>query len=459
MNRLSMTVACVASTTLGISAVASAQDQSAEIASTIAALKRELATLRGDATPWLTEERAAEIRAVVQDVLADAELRDSLQGASATSGYNGGFFLSSADGNFSMKINVLEQIRYTFDDNEQDSGAIGGGGKASPAGAVATGQTYGFENKRTRLTFGGNMVDTTWTYKLGYYLAYSNSVEDFGANQLSDAYVQKDFECGASMTIGQFKLPFSAEYDMDVGSLQFMDYSTVDSFYRAGYGQGIKFDYESDLIRLGIAYVNAIREANAAWGPGSPSDQWAFSGRIDAKFAGNWGQFTHGQSWRGDGYGVKVGAGAYALSENAAPGTEVMGLTFDTAVNFGGANLAVAYYVNSVDDSGTVADDANPNGLVVSGGVFVSDDLELVARAESSSVDINFGGAQDFNVMTVGGNWYLARNQAKFSADFGYAFDGVSVIYAPYAINNNWVEDPAGQDGQWMLRAQLSFSF
>ena len=208
MNRLSMTVACVASTTLGISAVASAQDQSAEIASTIAALKRELATLRGDATPWLTEERAAEIRAVVQDVLADAELRDSLQGASATSGYNGGFFLSSADGNFSMKINVLEQIRYTFDDNEQDSGAIGGGGKASPAGAVATGQTYGFENKRTRLTFGGNMVDTTWTYKLGYYMAYSNSVEDFGANQLSDAYVQKDFECGASMTIGQFKLPF-----------------------------------------------------------------------------------------------------------------------------------------------------------------------------------------------------------------------------------------------------------
>ena len=82
-----------------------------------------------------------------------------------------------------------------------------------------------------------------------------------------------------------------------------------------------------------------------------------------------------------------------------------------------------------------------------------------MVRAESSSVDINFGGAQDFNVMTVGGNWYLARNQAKFSADFGYAFDGVSVIYAPYAINNNWVEDPAGQDGQWMLRAQLSFSF
>ena len=279
MTRLSTPIALAATTTLGLCATASAVEGVNETLAKIAELKREIATLNGEATPWLTEERAAEIRSIVQDVLADADTRSSLQGASATSGYNGGFFMSSADGNYSMKINVLEQIRYTFDDNQQSTGATGGGGKL-PAGGVTTGETYGFENKRTRLTFGGNMVDTTWTYKLGYYMAYSNSVEDFGANQLSDAYVQKDFECGASMTIGQFKLPFSAEYDMDVGSLQFMDYSTVDSFYRAGYGQGIKFDYESDLIRLGIAYVNAIREANAAWGPGSCGGwPWGWSSR------------------------------------------------------------------------------------------------------------------------------------------------------------------------------------
>ena len=459
MTRLSTPIALAATTTLGLCATASAVEGGNETLAKIAELKREIATLNGEATPWLTEERAAEIRSIVQDVLADADTRSSLQGASATSGYNGGFFMSSADGNYSMKINVLEQIRYTFDDNQQSTGATGGGGKL-PAGGVTTGETYGFENKRTRLTFGGNMVDATWSYKLGYYLGYSNSVEDFGAGQLSDAFVQKDFECGASMTIGQFKLPFTAEYDIDVGNLQFMDYSTVDSFYRAGYGQGLRFDYESEMVRFAVAYVNSLHDANSDWGPGTPADQYAFSGRVDLKFAGNWGQFNHGQSWRGDGYGVKVGAGAYTLSENAAPGTDVTGLTVDTAVNFGGANLAAAYYYASQNDTGVPgADEAHPNGVVISGGYFVTDNLELVARWESASEDINLGGAQDFSAMTAGGNWYFSRNQAKFSADFGYAFDAVSVIYAPYAIGNDWVEDPANQDGQWMLRGQLSFSF
>ena len=457
MTRLAYTVSLVASSAVGICTIASAADQSSDVTARIAELKREVATLKGDAAAWLTEERAAEIRGIVRDVLADADTRANLQGATG-SGYNGGFFLSSADGNYSMKINVLEQIRYTFNDNEQNTGPIGGGGK-DPAGAVTTGQAYGFENKRTRLTFGGNMVDTTWTYRLAYNIAYSNSAEDFGANELSDAFVAKDFECGASMTVGQFKLPFSSEYDIDVGNMQFMDYSTVDAFYRAGYGQGIKFDYESDFTRFGIAYVNAIRDANDPWGPGSPEDQWAFSSRVDLKFAGNWGQFTRGQSWKGDGYGVKVGLGAYSLSENTPPGIDATALTLDTSVNFGGANLTAAYYWNEVDNTGTAADGANPTGLIVAGGVFVTDDWELVARYESSSVDVNFGGAEDFSAVTVGGNCYLSRNQSKFSVDFGYAFDAVSAIYAPYAISNNWVEDPAGEDGQWLIRTQLSFSF
>ena len=440
---LTKTVGFVAVTTLAIGGAAFGAEQNNDALAQIAELKAQIAELKGaQGSQWLTEQRAAEIRGIVTDVLADSETRSSLQGASG-SGYNGGFFLSSADGNYSMKMNVLEQIRWTFNDQSDANNE----------------QVSGFENKRTRLTFGGNMVDTTWTYRLAYNIAYSNSAEDFGADELSDAFVAKDFECGASMTVGQFKLPFSSEYDIDVGNMQFMDYSTVDAFYRAGYGQGIKFDYESDFTRFGIAYVNAIRDANDPWGPGSPEDQWAFSSRVDLKFAGNWGQFTRGQSWKGDGYGVKVGLGAYSLSENTPPGIDATALTIDTSVNFGGANLTAAYYWNEVDNTGTAADGANPTGLIIAGGVFVTDDWELVARYESSSVDINFGGAEDFSALTVGGNCYLSRNQSKFSVDFGYAFDAVSAIYAPFAISNNWVEDPAGEDGQWLIRTQLSFSF
>ena len=161
------------------------------------ALRREIAALRGDSTNWLTEERAAEIRAVVTDVLADADTRATLQGGGATSGYSDGFFLSSSDGAYSMKINVLQQMRWSFNDNDVD-------------------QAYGFENKRTRLTFSGNMVDSSWTYKLGYYLGYSNSAENFGSNELADANVTKDFKNGFTVT-GESACASPENFDAEIG--------------------------------------------------------------------------------------------------------------------------------------------------------------------------------------------------------------------------------------------------
>jgi hypothetical protein len=68
-------------------------------------------------------------------------------------------------------------------------------------------------------------------------------------------------------------------------------------------------------------------------------------------------------------------------------------------------------------------------------------------------------GAENFSALTFGGNWYLAKNTAKLSADLGYAFDNVTSFYAFEGRSNNWVEDAAGNDGQWMIRTQLSFSF
>jgi len=430
----------IAALTAAASAVDITQDEQAVLAN----LSREVARLREQAGLTLGEARAEEVRAIVRDVLADASARASLQGAAGTSGYNGGFFLSSADGAYSMKLNLLQQTRYAIDHQE----------------SVDNEQASGFQNKRTRLTFSGNAVDTTWTYKAAYYLAYSDSAEDFGAGQLSDAWIRKDFECGASLTVGQFRLPFSYEYELDVGDLQFMDYSTVDLFFGLGYGQGLRLDYESEAIRFAVATMNAAREVNAEWNSDMPEDQYAFTGRLEAKFAGNWGQFSHGQSWKGDGYGAKLGIGGYAFSENAAPGLDASGITADMSVSFGGGNLTASYYWSDLADTGDPdADAANPTGWVVWGGWFVADDLELVARWESASFDIDLGGAQDFSVLTVGGNWYLDRNRAKFSADFGYAFDAVSAIYAPYAIQNNLLEDAANDDGQWVVRAQLSFNF
>lgn len=417
---LTKTVGLFAGTTLAITGAAfGANDVNAQIAD----LQAQIAELKSaQGNEWLTEQRATEIRGIVTDVLADAQTRSSLQGSGAGAGYDGGFFMSSADGNYSMKVNVLEQIRWSFNDNDED-------------------QSFGFENKRTRLTFSGNMVDSSWSYKLGYYLG--STAADFGAGELADANVSKDLGNGMGLTIGQFKLPFSAEYGIDQGNLQFTDYSVANTLLGTGYGQGLMFGYSADAFRVMGAYVNAIGQVNEAWSAGSPDTDWAFAFRGEFKVAGNWAQFSDGQSWKGEEFGAVIGLGYAAQRDDASDDTPSQ-FTLDATVDFGGANVTGAYYMTD-DDAGSEI-----SAFTLAGGVFVSDDFEIVARYENIDVD----GGPELGTVTFGGNWYLAKNTAKFQADFGYAFDAIFTDAAEYA---NWTEST--EDGEWVLRAQMSFSF
>jgi hypothetical protein len=440
---LTKTVGFFAGTTLAIGGAAFGADQNSELAAEVANLKAQIAEMKnsqGDA--WLTEQRASEIRGIVTDVLADADTRSSLQGSGAGAGYNGGFFMSSADGNYSMKLNVLEQVRWTFN-NRNDAG-------------TGEDQTWGFENKRTRLTFGGNMVDSTWSYKVAYYFAYTNDVEfDADGAVLADAFVSKDMGGGLSFTVGQFKLPFSGEYGTDAGNLQFNDYSTISNAFADGYGQGLMLSYSADAFRAAVAYVNALSQVDADWGAGSPSDEFALTGRAEFKLSGTWDQFNNAMSFRGEEMGVLIGAGLNWADSNTAGDGDVFGATVDVTVDFGGANVMGAFYWDNNDDAPGGAE--NPYGFTLQGGVFVSDDVELVARYEYGDADTNLD-SNDFSTLTFGANWYMAQNTAKLGFNFGYAFDGIGIWEFP-ASGNNWLADGAGEDGQWMLQAQMSFSF
>jgi hypothetical protein len=327
-----------------------------------------------------------------------------------------------------MKINVLQQIRWSFND---DDSAVGG-----------ESQSFGFENKRTRLTFSGNMVDSSWSYKVAYYFDSSNNPENPGGG-LSDAWVSKDFGNGFAMYAGQFKLPFGGEFGLDAGNLQFTDYSVAAALLGPGYGQGLMLSYSADMFRVFGAYVNGLGEVNQNWGVGSPSTDWAFSARGEFKLAGNWSQFSDAQSWKGEEFGAVIGAG-YAIQRDDTADETPWTFTLDAAVDFGGANIAAAYFMNDDDAGGEI------NAFTVSGGVFVADDIELVARFENIDVD----GGPELNTLTGGGNWYFAKNTAKLGVEFGYAFDAIFTGDATYA---NWVEST--DDGQWVLRGQMSFSF
>ena len=88
----------------------------------------------------MTEQRAAQIRELVYDVLADADTRASLLSNGLQAGWNDqlGFFLSDSNGRFLLRIMGLMQLRYVYSYRYNPDNGRGG-----------------FENTRTKLTFRG----------------------------------------------------------------------------------------------------------------------------------------------------------------------------------------------------------------------------------------------------------------------------------------------------------------
>ncbi|NBX26089.1 MAG: hypothetical protein EBQ99_08595, partial [Planctomycetes bacterium] len=193
----------------------------------IAELKKELAEMKAQSgDKWLTEQRESEIRGIVQDVLADADTRSSLQAAQATAGWNKGFFLASPDGNFKMNVGGQLQTRWAYnwlstrDMNNSTTDALGTTFNQSGVSKAA----YGFEVRRAKLEFSGHVVDPSWQYAVT--LAYQqffgqngNGLSTSAANAfptgggvsqgdnfaggigLENAYIKKDLGNGFSVQV------------------------------------------------------------------------------------------------------------------------------------------------------------------------------------------------------------------------------------------------------------------
>ena len=112
-------------------------------------LREEVSELRNEqSTDWIAKQRVEEIHTLVQDVFKDAEDRANLQGRTTLAGYDGGAFLQSADGNWSLKINGQIQARWSYNNAESQL------------------SQHGFEMRRTKVKFSGHVIDPTWNYKI-----------------------------------------------------------------------------------------------------------------------------------------------------------------------------------------------------------------------------------------------------------------------------------------------------
>lgn len=428
-------VGLLAGSTLTLTGVSyAAVEGNNDTATQISELKAEIAALKGNqGEQWLTEQRADQIRGVVQDVLADSNTRSSFQQAGgATAGYNNGFFISSADGNYSLKINALEQVRFVWNNTYQ--------GKTDGPDGNDSNQ-WGFENRRTQAFFSGNVVDPSWKYLVG--IAYDSQSDPYVSNGTQDdgeggtvagdpafnlyyAMVTKTFGDGFSVSVGQMNVPFTVESNLfNAGSTQMGDYSIFEYMFGAGQQVGAMAKIEKDAFRVSAGWYNIVQTDVS----GTVGQSWnndnnqsiAIASRAEYKVAGTWDQFSKESSFKGEEFGLLIGGGVIwqngrAQNTDATYDSNPLGLTADAQAKFGGFNLIGQL----LWQDGYPGTDSSQSvwGFNVQGGAFITEDLEVfgawayadTASGGTDSSDTSFGTT---NYLQTGANYYFAKNSIK----------------------------------------------
>ena len=506
----------------GLALTGAASAQGTDAMSEIAQLKAEVATLKSqNGDKWLTEERAAEIKSLVKDVLADSETRTSLQGSGATSGYNNGFFISSADGNFKLNLSLLAQARFTWNyqpgENISDGpGTVTVGGDTYNVGSNSSNgigddvSTWAFENRRTQMAFSGNVVDPSWTYMAR--MNYGSAVDPYTPTRdevvLQDAWVNKDFGNGFGVKVGQFKSPFMAESLRNDGAQLTAERSVVDYYFSGGYTQGIMLNYTQDMFRAMGSYNNGPRAQNGTWSTGS-NNSISLAGRVEFKAMGSWSQFDNESSLKSDESGLVIGAaiqyynnrganvegryspavqstiygGGFQIQDDTTGELFDIGVTTTGAIDWtvdatfksGGLNLSAAFVgangnYDVFDDTGAIDDvaDYTSYGMVVQGGYRFTDSLEAFGRWEWMNIDngaategsLSSSATDVNNILTFGVNVYAGTNM-KWTTQFGISLSDVGNSLTGSDLGGaGWNTDANTSNGDQMnVISQLQIMF
>lgn len=440
------------------------QDQQlSELRSMVETLRSEVDVLRSEQHPdWLTQRRTEQIRGLVQDVLADADTRAALQGKGATSGYNNGFFIESADGAFKMRINGQLQSRYMFNRAEGQP------------------DDYGFEMRRVKVKFQGHLIDPSLTWKITINNQRNAQGGISASMYVEDAWLSKKYDDGLYWTIGQMKAPFNREELVSSSAQLAVERSTLNNQFTYGWTQGVEVGRQSEDLWLRGWFGDGPNSANQqSQGIG---DRVAIVARADLRLDGtwsDWGSFTS----RGKGDSAFLGAALQWFNSSARPnttdyggyeGNTSYGFTVDGSFTRGNWTAYAAFmWARGSGNTAAIAK-SDAWAVLVQGGYMVSDAAQVFGRYELGRIDnypAGSAGAGDSSILTVGLNVWLAPGRVmKWTTDFGYAFDTLSSgpttpgYIGPAAgytsSGNGWRGDAAdGDAGQWLVRTQLQLLF
>jgi hypothetical protein len=504
--------AAVVAASMTLAAAARGADApTGDIASEIAALKARISELEAkEGENWMTKEREAQIRKVVEDVVKDAKSRDT---AGLQAGYNSkdSFFIQSADQSFKLSVGGFVQVRWESAFTNATNGrsisrtlppVLNNNGTTTAGSSLSVddpGNSAGIDIRRARLSFAGNVLTPDLTFKMegDFYGAAT------GAFTVTDAFVAYRFNDQFKVKAGSFKVPFAkAELTSDT-NLELMErpeelapFDPVRALGFSLYGDIIKdqLSYEINVNDGGNS--NTLRRDDTVGLSANLDNRMAYYARMQWAGSGKVSDFAEEADLRADNrefiwmLGGAVGYESQNATNQAFPSpqgtTTVPGLsstssgfantynlngdlyraTLDWSAKCQGLALNTAGYIQQVNAN--PGNTSTTSGTTISTGPYgagkssffewgaygqagyfvVPRTVELVGRAGVLGTE---GGSNIGEYYTVGANYYVFKNQ-----NFKIMTD---VTYTPEAAYTDAATSLLQNTHDVVFRVQLQIKF
>lgn len=499
-----------------------------DMARRLEALEKRNAELQGQVVDlvakngdqWLTEERAAEVRELVKDVLADSATRTSLQSSGANAGWDNGFFIASTDNRFRLEIGGLVQARWVWSQQREPYTPDG----IAPAAQLTYDQTdnrTGFDVHNVELWAQGHIISPDIQYMMkgifsnnqttnlrptdnGQNVGGSLGESNSGTFTLLDAWVRVNLTDDWSIRVGQFRAPFGREFLILEQYQMAVDRSLVSLHYGMGYTQGIELEWLSNEARwrfsvndggndtiAGEGQVVGSHPLNSAWY--AQETIWGVTTRFDWKGSGGWVQFDQFTSPDGTEpgwlWGIAMNAQGtkpneiYPLDQGDPSNSSVtntwIGLTTDFTMQFGGASLFASAYYNYVQSNAAFyrssvnttesfnAGNVNALGLTLQASAYLAPKWEVFTRYEYMHMTASNSGA--LSDQRLGNFLYDQHHVSVWTTGVNYYIDGQDLkvtadfgygftpIYPSASVPaTGW---RASESDEFVVRAQMQLLF
>lgn len=413
------------------SAYAVADPTHAELKAELDALEAQLSAERGPTS--------ADVDRVVSDVLKDANDRSKLLAVEGlTAGWDNGFRIGSADGNYLLQPGVLAQIGYVA--NYRKEGKSNGNDDLQD----------GFELRRMQLIFTGNAITPDLTYRFMW-----NSSSGSGSPVLRDAWLQYKFAKNMVFRFGQFRdIAWHEETTIDYKQLA-ADRSVVNGLIggtNADRVQGIMLGYTEDALTAQVAFHDGANSKNTTF-ENSPTVASQAPGDTDFGVSGRVEYFVMGKDARkqyedftalNNKEDLLVFGGGFDWTQSGA--NDAIFHTLDVQYeNTGGLGLYAAYL--AVDRQG--AGDGYDWGALLQGSYLFGKNMEAFGRYSYTKLDDPAPGFdENVHEITIGLNHYYSGHNAKVTIEASYLPNGSPT-------NLGQLDVLASEEDQIIIRGQF----